>query len=52
MFVSNSVLLILDNTVILSMLFSDIELIGAGAWCFLWLEDKALHPRTKDGLLL
>lgn len=51
MFNGNRVLLILDNTIILSMLLFEIELICSRAWCFFGLKSKALHSGTKDALL-
>ena len=50
MLYSYRVFLVLDNTVILGMLFFDIELICSRTRSFLWLKSKALHSRTKDGL--
>lgn len=47
----NRILLILDNTKILSMLLLVFELICSRARCFLGLEGKALHFRAKDRLL-
>lgn len=48
---SYPVFLVLDNPIILGMLFFDIELISSRAWSFLRLKNKPLHSRPKDGLL-